>query len=90
MTPFELAVQYHVDCELYDRTVCTGGMGKDGVLPANRTEQQKIEAHALDKRSFYAKKAKMLSVDFDEIIRDNRVIDEAIRVVSAQLEKGSE
>lgn len=37
---------YYAQCEAYDRTVCTGGMGRDGVLPANSHETALIGRHA--------------------------------------------
>lgn len=38
----ELAKEYHEKCEAYDRTVCTGPIGLDGILPANGREAGKI------------------------------------------------
>ena len=37
---------YYAQCEAYDRTVCTGGMGRDGALPANSHETALIGRHA--------------------------------------------
>jgi hypothetical protein len=48
----ELATRYHTECELYDRTVCTGPTGLDGVMPATPREMALINrnAHAVRKR----------------------------------------
>lgn len=48
----ELATRYHTECETYDRTVCTGRMGQDGIMPANPHEMALINrnAHAVRKR----------------------------------------
>ena len=47
----ELATRYHAECEAYDRTVCTGPAGRDGVMPANPRELGLInrKAHAVRK-----------------------------------------
>lgn len=47
----ELATRYHTECEAYDRTVCTGPVGQDGVMPANPRELGMINrnAHAVRK-----------------------------------------
>jgi hypothetical protein len=38
---------YYGQCEAYDRTVCTGPVGRDGgILPASPREQALINAHA--------------------------------------------
>lgn len=41
-----LVEDYHRTCEAYDRTVCTGPMGLDGILPANPREMGLIQRHA--------------------------------------------
>lgn len=48
----ELATRYHTECEAYDRTVCTGPIGQDGIMPANPREMALINsnAHAVLKR----------------------------------------
>ena len=38
----ELAKEYHEKCEAYDRTVCTGPIGRDGILPVNSHERKLI------------------------------------------------
>jgi len=47
---YELAKRYHHDCEEYDLKVCTGGMGRDGILPANSDEFRLINKNALHVR----------------------------------------
>lgn len=42
----DLAAQYHQRTEAYDRTVCTGPMGRDGILPADGYERGLINSHA--------------------------------------------
>lgn len=37
---------YHVECENYDRSVCTGPRMNDGVMPANGHERKLIGKHA--------------------------------------------
>lgn len=44
--PHELAARYHKECEAYDRTVCTGPIGQDGIMPANPREMRLINLHA--------------------------------------------
>mgnify|MGYP001613740669 CR=1 FL=1 len=48
----ELATRYRTECEAYDQTVCTGPMGRDGIIPANPQEMALINrnAHAVRKR----------------------------------------
>lgn len=42
----ELATRYHTECETYDRTVCTGPVGEDGIMPANYREMALINENA--------------------------------------------
>ena len=41
---------YYAQCEAYDRTVCTGPMGRDGILPATSHERGLIGRHAAGQR----------------------------------------
>lgn len=41
---------YYAQCESYDRTVCTGPMGRDGILPATSHERGLISRHAAEQR----------------------------------------
>src|SRR3990172_12696798 len=43
----ELWEEYYKKTEDFDRSVCTGSEGKDGVLPANSEERSAIEKNAL-------------------------------------------
>lgn len=44
------SLRYHVDCERYDRTVCTGGHGPGGgVMPASGWERTLIVTHARER-----------------------------------------
>lgn len=43
---FDLAAEYHRRCEAYDRTVCTGPVTRDGVLPADARQLYLINRHA--------------------------------------------
>lgn len=46
---YNIAHQYHIETEQYDRTVCTGPIGKGGgVLPSSGLELAKINGHARD------------------------------------------
>lgn len=49
---YELATRYHTECEAYDRTVCTGPVLRDGIMPATQREMALINrnAHASRKR----------------------------------------
>lgn len=42
----ELADEYHRRTEAFDRTVCTGPIGRDGIMPANARELGLINANA--------------------------------------------
>lgn len=42
----ELVKQYHERCETYDRSVCTGPVGVDGILPATDRERSLINLNA--------------------------------------------
>jgi len=42
----ELADEFHLRTEAFDRTICTGPMTRDGVMPANHREGAVINANA--------------------------------------------
>ena len=44
---FDLAKSYYERTEAYDRTVCTGPIGRDGIMPANYREMALINRNAL-------------------------------------------
>ncbi|MDD0985347.1 MULTISPECIES: hypothetical protein [Pseudomonas] len=51
LTPAEAALRqaaerYVSEAEAYDRTVCTGPIGKDGILPATPRERAQINRNA--------------------------------------------
>jgi hypothetical protein len=41
-----LAVEYHERCEAYDRTVCTGPIGRDGIIPVSHQELALVNRNA--------------------------------------------
>jgi hypothetical protein len=43
---FALARAYHERTEAYDRTVCTGPIGRDGIMPATPRERGLINRNA--------------------------------------------
>lgn len=65
----ELATRYHTECEAYDRTVCTGPTGQDGILPATPREMALINrnAHAVRKR--LAEEAAREGIGCEELAR---------------------
>jgi hypothetical protein len=83
MSPFDAAVEYHVRCERFDRTACTGPMGGDGILPANGREQAIINAHAYQVLSECARLAQMPVSEFKRIVSRHDVIEQSKRVPSA-------
>lgn len=42
-----IAREYYLRAEAYDRTVCTGPMGRDGILPGSDWEGVLINRHAI-------------------------------------------
>lgn len=42
----QLAAEYHQRTEAFDRTVCTGPMGHEGIMPANHRQRALINANA--------------------------------------------
>lgn len=42
----DYATRYHTECELYDRTVCSGPIGLDGIMPATPGEMGLINRNA--------------------------------------------
>jgi hypothetical protein len=47
----KLAAEYHRRTEEYDRMVCTGPIGRDGIMPATRAELGAIDRHARQVRA---------------------------------------
>ena len=48
---FELATQYHAECDRYDSAICTGPIGRDGVMPADAVEFRLINRNAQSVRA---------------------------------------
>jgi hypothetical protein len=46
-----LAVEYHQRTEAYDRSVCTGPIRDDGIMPATNEERRSINGNALRVRA---------------------------------------
>ena len=42
----DYATRYHTECEDYDRTVCTGRITQDGIMPATQCEVVLISRNA--------------------------------------------
>ena len=86
MTPFDAAVDYHVQCEKYDRTICTA-MGKDGALPANNRERMLVEKNALMQLSTSRNKISggaLPMSDFKRLVSARPVITEAQRILAKE------
>lgn len=65
---------YYGQCEAYDRTVCTGPVGRDGgILPATARERSLIEAHAQRQRENTMRAAAAAGIS-DETMRRARDI----------------
>lgn len=59
----ELAKEYHETTEAYDRTVCTGPIGRDGIFPANSHERGLIGKHARTILKGLTKKARERGIE---------------------------
>ena len=61
---FDIWSDYFRTCEAFDRTVCTGPIGRDGgVLPASPTERALIEKNARVRHAFAAQRLAEAGVD---------------------------
>jgi len=65
----ELATRYHTECEAYDRTVCTGPVGQDGILPANPRELGMINRNAHAVRKGLEEEAQREGIGREELAR---------------------
>lgn len=65
----ELATRYHIECETYDRTVCTGPVGKDGIMPANYREMALINKNAHKVRDRLTEEAAREGIGREELAR---------------------
>lgn len=65
----ELARHYHTACEAYDRQVCTGFMGQDGIMPANPREMALINRNAHLVRKHMIEEAAYEGISREELVR---------------------
>lgn len=75
----ELATRYHTECELYDRTVCTGPMREDSIMPATHREMGLINRNARSVRARIEAEA----------TRDGFTREELARAISKWLGNGA-
>ena len=54
---YELATRYHTETEAYDRTVCTGPVRDDSIMPATHREMALINRNAMAVRKRIAAEA---------------------------------
>jgi len=64
---WDLAVEYHQRCEAYDRTVCTGPIVKDGIMPVTHRELALINRHAVVVRRDIAQRAEQMGFTRKEL-----------------------
>ena len=61
-----LAAQYHIDCERFDRHVCTGGKTKDGLArPAGGPQMRQLTQNAREQRRLTMLQARRRDVPLD-------------------------
>jgi len=65
----ELATRYHTECEAYDRTVCTGPVLEDGIMPANPHEMALINRNAHAVRKIIEEDAQREGIGREELSR---------------------
>lgn len=74
----ELAGYYHEECEMFDRSVCTGS--RSGIaVPATGPERSAIDAHAREVRDWLYDIA-VLSLGFTEAEWQREIVREAQRI----------
>lgn len=66
---YELATRYHVECETYDRTVCTGPMHEDSIMPATPHEMALINRNAHAVRKVLEDEARREGIGREELAR---------------------
>ena len=66
---YEIATRYHKECEAYDQTVCTGPMGRDGIMPANPREMALINRNANAVRKIIEEDAFAQGIGREELSR---------------------
>jgi len=67
---YVFAKEYHDRCEAYDRTVCTGPMGRDGILPSSHIEVGQINRNALKVLDDILKRAAQEGFTREEVQRE--------------------
>ena len=63
----ELATRYHTVCEAYDRTVCTGPVWEDGIMPATLHEMVLINRNANTVRRSLEEEAQREGIGLEEL-----------------------
>ena len=63
---------YHVITEKFDRTVCTGSMGRDGILPGNGREYNVVNWHARCVRDVVTAASGMTVMEFRKCMPNDR------------------
>lgn len=75
---WELAREYSIRTELYDRLICTGGEGRDGIMPATPRESSLINRFAQSMRhDLFRRLSPEVKVGFMEWRRAMRVYGES-------------
>ena len=64
---------YYAQCESYDRSVCTGPMGRDGVLPATSRETALIGRHAKGRLEWLARASADAGIPSDTMQRAREI-----------------
>lgn len=66
----EFAKRYHENCEAYDRTVCTGGIGPGGgIMPATSRERMLISRYAREMTNQLESEAADDGISRQELVR---------------------
>lgn len=65
----QLAQEYHAKCKAYDRTVCTGGMLHDAIMPSNSHEMFMVHRHAMIIRSDIKLRAQYAGIEWSVVHR---------------------
>lgn len=63
-----LAVRYITETEAFDRTVCTGPIGRAGILPATHHELVAINRHSMNLLGKLAIEAKAIGFERSELL----------------------
>ena len=69
VTTEELAREYHRQCEAFDRTVCTGPITADGIMPATPRELAQVNAFAARMRRECVEQAQRYGVSAETMQR---------------------